>query len=245
MARIFRAALRSDGRIFGRCDRQGWRGSWDGQARGVVKRDVRRQPRRQAVFSARRAAGRQGVAERGGYRLPGWGVRASQRPMVGRSQCSWGPSAAVGSSPGQALAAVELLRPELFSLCQAELRPELGKHVPRQTSGLVALRTQVAPGHVRRALSVARTYYNVVGSGWAVVAFRPGLAGMDMLLLGPDEALAGAGHDDILAFLRETASRSPVQPARGKARRHAQAQRPTKIPGQGNLPTAKLARCQP
>ncbi len=87
--------------------------------------------------------------------------------------------------------------------------PELGKHVPRQTSGLVALRTQVAPGHVRRALSVARTYYNVVGSGWAVVAFRPGLAGMDMLLLGPDEALAGAGHDDILAFLRETASRSP------------------------------------
>jgi hypothetical protein len=87
--------------------------------------------------------------------------------------------------------------------------PELGKHVPKRTSGLVVLRTQVARGHTRRALSVARTYFNVVGSGWAMVAFMPGLAGMDMLLLGPDEALAGPGRDDIVAFLRKTASRSP------------------------------------
>lgn len=111
-----------------------------------------------------------------------------------------------------------------------EWMEELGRYVPKITSGLVVLRTQVGPGYVRRALSVARTYYNVVGSGWAVVAFKkparnekPGLKGMDMLLLGPREALFGNDKDDkdgedkkdnndnILKFLREHVSNASGQ----------------------------------
>ena len=54
--------------------------------------------------------------------------------------------------------------------------------------GVVVLRTQVAPDRVRKALSVARTFHKAVRSGWAMVALQR--SGVDMLLIGPDEALA-------------------------------------------------------
>ncbi len=67
--------------------------------------------------------------------------------------------------------------------------------------GVVALRTQVGPDRVRHALNVARTFYKTVRSGWAVVAIRK--KGVDILLLGPDEALAGAEEANIVTLLRE------------------------------------------
>ncbi len=53
--------------------------------------------------------------------------------------------------------------------------------------GVVVLRTQVARDRVREALSVARTFHKAVRSGWAVVALQR--SGVDMLLIGPNEAL--------------------------------------------------------
>ncbi len=88
---------------------------------------------------------------------------------------------------------------------------ELGRYFPKTCSGLMVLRTQVGPDCVRRALSVARTYYNVVGSGWAIVAFKPGLTGMDILLVGPGESLLGDDKKDILKFLRKKVSQASGQ----------------------------------
>ncbi|MBN1942144.1 MAG: hypothetical protein JW849_02515 [Phycisphaerae bacterium] len=53
--------------------------------------------------------------------------------------------------------------------------------------GLMVLRTQAAADHVRQALAVARTFHQTVRGGWAVVAIQR--SGIDMLLLGPNEAL--------------------------------------------------------
>lgn len=54
--------------------------------------------------------------------------------------------------------------------------------------GLLVLRTQARSNRVRYALAVARTFHQAVRSGWAVVAIQR--SGLDLLLLGPNEALA-------------------------------------------------------
>lgn len=82
------------------------------------------------------------------------------------------------------------------------------QYIRVRTSGLVVLRTQAAAGEVRKALQVARTFLRAVGSGWAVAAIRP--TGVDLLLLGPEDALAGRSpqSDDldpsVLPMIRET-----------------------------------------
>jgi len=75
------------------------------------------------------------------------------------------------------------------------------------SQGIVVLRTQTSENHVRNALEVAKTFYEIVESGWAIVAIKKN--GLDMLLVGPNDALA-ARHSggnritkDVVAFLRE------------------------------------------
>ncbi len=63
-----------------------------------------------------------------------------------------------------------------------------GREVVTTARGLMVLRTQTAPHRVRRALGVARTFHQAVRSGWAVAAVQRN--GLDLLLLGPDNALA-------------------------------------------------------
>ena len=71
--------------------------------------------------------------------------------------------------------------------------------------GIVVLRTQTSENHVRDALGTAKTFYEIIQSGWAIVAIRKN--GLDMLLVGPDEALtarqSGGTRKDVVAFLRE------------------------------------------
>jgi hypothetical protein len=55
------------------------------------------------------------------------------------------------------------------------------------TYGIVVLRTQVGRDRVRDALAVARTFHQAVRMGLAVVAV--GRNGLDMLLVGPMEAI--------------------------------------------------------
>ena len=73
--------------------------------------------------------------------------------------------------------------------------------------GIVVLRTQTSENHVRNALETAKTFYGVVKSGLAIIAIKNN--GLDMLLVGPNEALAEiySGQEriakDVEAFLRE------------------------------------------
>lgn len=78
--------------------------------------------------------------------------------------------------------------------------------------GVLGLRTQAGRGSVRRALGVARTFHEAVGSGWAVAAVQRG--GLDLLLLGPAgsvEEQRGEGGavllEDLLEPLRTLAAR--------------------------------------
>jgi len=68
----------------------------------------------------------------------------------------------------------------------------------------VVLRTQTSENNIRNALGTAKTFYEIVGSGLAIVAIKNN--GLDMLLVGPDEALTAIstkGRTDVVAFLRE------------------------------------------
>lgn len=73
--------------------------------------------------------------------------------------------------------------------------------------GLFVLRAQADAEHVRSALRVARTYHNLVRSGWALVAI--GQDGLDLLLLGPEDALLGAEEDNVLSYLAERIGYTP------------------------------------
>jgi hypothetical protein len=69
--------------------------------------------------------------------------------------------------------------------------------------GVFLLRTQAGADHVRSALSVARTFHQVVRSGWAAVGVSR--SRIDLLLMGPDGALGGAGEGDLPASLSRLA----------------------------------------
>ena len=77
--------------------------------------------------------------------------------------------------------------------------------------GVIALRTQCGPENVGRLLSIARTYYDAVGSGWMVVGISD--RGVDMLLLGPTAAVRQTVESeielaaDLLAGLQQRAGR--------------------------------------
>jgi hypothetical protein len=92
--------------------------------------------------------------------------------------------------------------------------PVRGDRVEVMEYGLVALRTQVRADRVRQALHIARTFdqavtarrdvggktYRPAAPGWALVAIRP--EGIDLLLLGPPEALQSGQGRELLALLK-------------------------------------------
>ena len=67
--------------------------------------------------------------------------------------------------------------------------------------GVVLLRTQSSPNNTRKALNVARTFFSVVKSGWAVVAINR--KGIDMLLVGPEKSFEAGDKKNLLARLKE------------------------------------------
>jgi len=96
---------------------------------------------------------------------------------------------------------------QLAKIRHPEWNEQLKKHVWIESHGVVCLRTQAGPDRVRQALNVARTYHNAVRTGWAVAAVTR--RGIDLLLIGPDEALGGDEKSDIMDFLRERTSNEP------------------------------------
>jgi len=70
-------------------------------------------------------------------------------------------------------------------------------------NGLLLLRTQAQAGHFAAALSVARTFHSVVGSGWAMAEIRGGR--LDLLLVGPAGAAArpDPGHEGVFVVATE------------------------------------------